>query len=64
MAKTARKLALRKETLRQLNNTQLVQVAGGVISGLCLAQDTRQVNSTLPSGASEQQIEIRVVVSP
>ncbi len=64
MAKTTRKLAVRKETLRQLNNNQLVQVAGGVYSGLCYAQDTRQVNSTEPSGASDQQVEIRIVVYP
>lgn len=64
MAKTDRKLALRKETLRQLNNNQLVQVAGGLVSGLCWAQDTRQVNSTEPSGANPPQIEIRVVVYP
>jgi hypothetical protein len=64
MAKTTRKLAVRKETLRQLSNNQLSRVAGGLATGLCLAQDTRQVNSTEPSGASEQQIEIRVVAYP
>ena len=52
--KTSSKLSLRKETLRQLGESQLGQVVGGLASGVnCIGnQDTRTLGSTLPSGGS------------
>lgn len=49
--KNTSRLALRKETLRQLDHNQLAQVAGGLVSStICLAdQNTRFTNSTDPS---------------
>jgi hypothetical protein len=48
--KTTGKLALRKETLRQLNDNQLARAVGGLLSSnICLAdQNTRFTNSTDP----------------
>ncbi len=49
--KTTSKLALRKETLRQIGAHQLGHVVGGLATGAaCLGnQDTRNLGSTLPS---------------
>jgi hypothetical protein len=48
--KTARKLALKRETLRQLNSDQLARVAGGYYSGDCWgAVETKNLGSTIPS---------------
>jgi hypothetical protein len=47
--KTTRKLALRTETLRQLNNAELVAVVGGLLTGLCLGDaNTKNSGSTFP----------------
>ena len=48
--KSTSRLALRKETLRQLNHNHLAQVAGGLVSSaVCIGdQNTRFTNSTDP----------------
>jgi hypothetical protein len=58
--KTTSKLALRKETLRQLNHNQLARVAGGLISSnICLAdQNTRFTNSTDPHPIFDENTRI------
>lgn len=58
--KNTSKLALRKETLRQLNHDQLAHVAGGLVSStVCAAdQNTRFTNSTDPKPIYDQYTRI------